>query len=413
MKIKLTEKRVEALIARVPTKDRVDYWDLLLPNFGLRATKKGARTYIVGSRFGGGPYRRREVGDARVMKLAAAKKLAREWLDLSANGKDPAVVEDAKRREEARRRTHTFESVADAFIAEAVVGPDPEKPRQRRWKEVKRQTGILIAKWGSRSIHDIHRDELVRFVKERGKAAPAESRNLLGVAKQLFGWARDQDLGIEHNIAADIKPGRIIGPKVTRERALSTDEIRTLWAKVSAMPYPYGPAYQLLILTGLRLNECVQARRGEIDLKARVWTVPASRMKGKRPHKVPLTPRMIAILEELPKLGGDCVFSTSGGELPISLGSKIKDRLDAELKFGESWQNHDLRRSIRSGLAELGVSDVVAEAVLAHRQPGILAVYNKHPYLDERRDALERWGDVVDPPSNVTPLRQKSHARAW
>jgi len=72
----------------------------------------------------------------------------------------------------------------------------------------------------------------------------------------LFGWTRDQDYGLDHNIAADIKPARILGPKVARERALSTDEIRTLWAKASAMRYPYGPAYQLLILTGLRLNEC-------------------------------------------------------------------------------------------------------------------------------------------------------------
>ena len=411
MKIKLSEKKAGALIAKAPAKDRVDYWDLLLPGFGLRATKNGARTWIVGGRFGTDTYRRRELGDARVMKFSDAKKKAREWLDLSASGEDPAVVEAAKKREHARRRTHTFESVAEAFIAEAVVGPDPKKPRQRRWKEVKRQTGILVTKWGTRSIHDIHRDEVVRFIKERGRAAPAESRNLLGVAKQLFGWARDQDFGLDHNVTADIKPGRIIGPKITRERALSTNEIRALWAKVSAMPYPYGPAYQLLILSGLRLNECVRARWGEIDLKAGTWTVPLTRMKGKRPHKVPLTPRMIAIFEGLPVSNG-YVFSTTGGELPINLGSKIKDRLDAELKFEEDWQNHDLRRSIRSGLAELGVPDAVAEAVLAHQPPGILNVYNKHPYLHERLDALQRWGDVVDPPSNVTPFRQKQNAGA-
>jgi integrase len=395
-KIRLNEKKVAKLMSKPAAKHKV-YWDQTLPGFGIRLRSEGARTYVAGGRFGGEHYRPLEIGDARKMEFETAKAKAREWLAFDAEGKDPRVVASAKEREAARRRAHSFASIAEAFVTEAVIGPNQEKPLQRRWREVRRQTGILVAKWGQRSIHDIHRDELVRFIKDRAKSAPAETRNLLGVAKQLFGWARDQDYGLETNVAADVRPGRIIGPKVTRERALSTDEIRTLWAKVSAMPYPYGPAYQLLILTGLRLNECVQARRGEIDLKAKVWTVPASRMKGKRPHKVPLTPRMIAIFEELPKISGDCVFSTTGGELPISLGSKIKDQLDAELKFEESWQNHDLRRSIRSGLAELGVSDVVAEAVLAHRQPGILAVYNKHPYLDERRDALERWGDVVAP----------------
>ncbi len=403
MKLKLKkQKDVDALEGPIKDQDRVDYWDVLLPGFGVRITKKGARTFIVGGRFGTSTYRRREVGDARVMKLSDAKEKARQWLDLDANGKDPAVIEDAEKRQEARKRTHTFESVAAAFIAEAVIGPDPAKPHQRRWKEVKRHTGILTDKWGLRPIHDIHRDELVRFIKDR-RATPAEARNLLGVAKALFGWARDQDYGLEHNIAADIKPGRIIGRKLARERALTTDEIRALWIKAGTMPYPYGPVYRLLILSGLRLNECVQARRGEVDLKAKVWTVPASRMKGKKPHKVPLTARMIAIFERLPEFAGEYLFSTTGGKLPISLGSKIKDRLDAELKFEEGWQNHDIRRSIRSGLAELGVSEVVAEAVLAHRQPGILATYNKHPYLDERRDALEKWGDHVAPPP--VPLR--------
>jgi len=64
--------------------------------------------------------------------------------------------------------------------------------------------------------------------------------------------------------------------------------------------------------------------------------------------------------------------------------------------------------AIRSGLAELGVSEVVSEAVLAHRQPGILSTYNKHLYLDERRTALEQWGEHVDPPSNATPLRARA-----
>ena len=230
----------------------------------------------------------------------------------------------------------------------------------------------------------------------------------------MFGWARDQAYGLNHNIAADIKPLKIIGAKVSRERALSTDEVRALWAAASAMPYPYGPAYQLLILTGLRLNECVRARWSEINLKAGIGTIPAVRMKGKAgkatSHVVPLTKQMIEILDELPHFTGEYVFSTDAGEKPISLGSKIKDKLDAKLQFDEPWQNHDLRRTIRSGLAELGIKEEVSEAVLGHRQPGIRGVYNQHKYLAEKRDALTQWGAVVAPPSNVTPLRKKRHA---
>jgi hypothetical protein len=75
------------------------------------------------------------------------------------------------------------------------------------------------------------------------------------------------------------------------------------------------------------------------------------------------------------------------------------------------WTLHDLRRTVRSGLPALGVSDVVAEAVLAHARPGIAGVYDLYGYLPEKRDALERWAErireiVEPPPQNVTRLQR-------
>src|SRR5262249_17698310 len=156
-------------------------------------------------------------------------------------------------------------NVVETFLAEAVIGDNPDKPKQRQWKEVKRQLALVVDKFGQRSIHDVTRDEVIRFVKDkRGK--PAEARNLLGRTKALFGWAVNQDYGLERNVTADIKAGKIIGEKVVRERVLSVDEVRQLWRVVSAIPYPNGPMYQLLILSGLRLNECAGACWSEIDI---------------------------------------------------------------------------------------------------------------------------------------------------
>jgi integrase len=257
----------------------------------------------------------------------------------------------------------------------------------------------------------------VTFIKAK-KSRPAEARNLLDVAKRLFSWARDQEYGLEVNIFADIKPGSVIGEKVSRDRALNEHEIRDLWIAVNKMPYPYGPAYATLILSGLRLNEAVRARWSEIDLKARIWSIPPGRMKGKnrtaRPHVVPLTDKMVAIFGALPRFAGDYVFTTTGGEKPISLGSKIKNRLDAELEFEEEWENHDLRRSIVSSLVAMVdektnqplVKEEVADAILAHKPPGVKGVYFRHQYVEERRTALELWGNYVDPPPNVTSLRR-------
>jgi integrase len=413
-KIKLNEKKVARLVSKPAAKKHEIYWDQLLPGFGLRRRREGARTYIAGGRFGGEHYRPLELGDARKMKFKDARAKAQAWLALDAEGKDPREVEAirvaaeaAKKREEEHRNGHTLNTVADAFLSDPVI------KRQRKWREVKRHVDQLTRLWGSRSIHGITRSEALALVKAKAKSAPAEARNLRNDASQLFAWARDQDYGLEVNVFADIKPGRVIGEKVVRDRALSTAEVRQLWAEVSKLSYPYKEAYQLLLLSGLRLRECTAAKRGEVDLDAKIWTIPAARMKGKsskaKPFKVPLTARMAAIFAELPKFTGEYLFTTTGGRKPISLGSKIKNRLDAALQFEEEWINHDLRRTVATRLTDdLGVKETVADAILAHRKKGIEAVYNRAEYVEQRRAALELWGDHVDPPSNVTPLRARA-----
>lgn len=195
------------------------------------------------------------------------------------------------------------------------------------------------------------------------------------------------------------------------------------------MPYPVGPAYQLLALSGLRLNEAAQARWSEIDIKKREWVIGADRMKGTdegaREHLVPLTDAMLKILDSVPRIEGSDFVFTWTGKKPLQLGSKHKRELDklmlAELRAADPkaklahWQNHDLRRSCRSTLAALGVSTTVGELVLAHKQGGVAAVYNRHDYRSEKLDALEKWNGYLiglagrEPePANVVKLRRRS-----
>ncbi len=163
------------------------------------------------------------------------------------------------------------------------------------------------------------------------------------------------------------------------------------------MEYPHGPLYRLLLLSGLRLNEVADAAWSEFDLAKGIWTIPASRMKGKnskaRPHSVPITADIREILDSLPRFnGGEFLFSTTNGKSPVWVSDKIKRRLDAAMletlqelakERGECpaktklppWVNHDLRRTLRSRLSELRISADVAEAILAHFKPGIRGVY--------------------------------------
>ena len=184
------------------------------------------------------------------------------------------------------------------------------------------------------------------------------------------------------------------------------------------MPYPFGPFYRLLLLSGLRLNEVADAVWSEIDLAGGMWTIPAARMKGKngkaRAHSVPLTAGILAVLSGLPRFNrGEYLFSTTNGESPVWVSDKVKRRLDAAMvdelrelarKHGENpakvnlppWVNHDLRRTLQSRLSELRVSVDVVEAILAHAKPGIRGVNDPHGSLDEKRDALELWAHQLE-----------------
>jgi integrase len=184
------------------------------------------------------------------------------------------------------------------------------------------------------------------------------------------------------------------------------------------MAYPYGPIYRLLLLSGLRLNEVADAVWSEFDLAKGIWTIPAARMKGKngkaRPHSVPLTADILAILRSLPRFNrGEHLFSATNGETSVWITDKVKRRLDAAMteKLGRlpPWVNHDLRRTLRSRLSELRVSADVAEAILAHVKPGIRGVYDRYEHFDEKRHALELWAGrlrdiITPPPANVVQI---------
>jgi integrase len=219
---------------------------------------------------------------------------------------------------------------------------------------------------------------------------------------------------------------------------LSNDEFFALWRAASRMPYPIGPAYKMLCLTALRLNEAVDASWSEFNMREGVWTIPAQRMKGSdsgdklaRPHAVPLTPDILSVLETLPRFkNGKFLFSTNAGRSPVWIGTKVKARLDRRMLLtlralakyrGEDpaevtlphFVNHDIRRTVRSQLSRLKVTEEAREAVLAHVRPGIKGTYDLHDYLDEKREALELWAarlrDIVEPrPDNVV----KFHATA-
>jgi integrase len=403
MTVRLSVRKIESL-KPAPAGKRYQLMDEQVPGFGVRVTDSGQCTFILRLRYpGSSNLNRRALGNFPELTLDEAREKARKWRDLVKQGKDPAAEE---------KPAATFASVAADWFAEKVRG-------ERKAKDVEREvTKEFVAPWGKRPITEITPIDVVSLIKAKKRTAPAQARNLLAHIKRLMAWAADQHLyGFTVSPIAHIKPAAIVGEKASGSRVLTDEELAALWRAAGKMGYPCGSVYRILILTGLRLNEVADARRSEFDLPARLWIIPAERMKGKnhkaRPHAVPLTDPVLEILQGLPRLAGKggYLFTTTFGEKPVWMGSKIKAQVDALMGNMPPWTNHDIRRTVRSGLSRLKISEEAREAVLAHVRPGIKGTYDRYEYLDEKREALELWAERVDQIVSGT-LAEKA-ARGW
>ena len=429
-RVTLTPTKVGGLKPALPGQ-RYQVMDAMVPGFGVRVTDSGNRTFILRTRFpGSASPSRREIGKCADISLTDARDRARHWRELVKKGIDPADEAQRQRATEIHKRQNTFAAVVEDFIRDKL-------PAERKGKDVEREIRRdLLPKWSALAITEVTDGHVTSLIKAKGRDGKVGARNLLALVKRFFRWAIAQpEYGISISPCANIRASDILGemPR-SAARVLSSDELFALWRAAGRMPYPVGPAYQMLCLTALRLNEAVDASWSEINMREKVWIIPAERMKGKdggkkqaRAHAVPLTKELIELMESLPRFkSGQFLFSTTAGRSSIWIGTKIKDRLDRRMlrtlkalarQRGEDpasvvlppFVNHDIRRTVRSQLSRLKVTEEAREAVLAHARPGIKGTYDLHDYLDEKREALELWAarlrTIVSPrPDNVVKL---------
>jgi integrase len=184
-----------------------------------------------------------------------------------------------------------------------------------------------------------------------------------------------------------------------RERVLSDDELRRLWFASEAIGGPVGACIKLLLLTGQRRGEIAGLRWDELD--GDTLALPAARMKGRAAHIVPLSTQAAAIIASMPKLvpGVPRRDGYVFGPSPIGHFDRIKRELDARVGEMPPWVTHDIRRSVASGMARLGVPVPTIEKILAHRSgtfAGIVGTYQRHSFLPEMAAALQKWADHVE-----------------
>ena len=457
MKTALTDRAIKAMRKSARA---YDVHDAVVPGLSLNVLPSGLKRFVVLTRFPGAKHpTRRALGAYGALTLEKARTTARQWLELIGRGIDPAEQVEEERRKRERERATTFAAVVDDYLAREIVGLNPERPNKRSAAKIKQALAdVLVPLFGSRPITALTADEIMRPIEligsvgtdralvklgvrkklrrpqRKARPSPEQGRALFTFVEMVFNWAIDHGgYGLDRNPLDRVSKTRRLGRSVKRDHILNDEELAAFTLAIERLPVLHRDVYRLLLHSGLRLSEAARARWSEIE--GDVWTIPAERMKGKngeaRAHVVPLTPALRKIFNGVPRGSrGDYVFSAKGGAAPIAPGTvRIKAMLDAEMLVilrqrakarGEDadkavlrpWRNHDIRRTCRSTLSRLGVTEDVAEAVLAHQRGGIVGTYDRWHRLPEKREALEQWSQFLADLIRPRPISSTGRKRA-
>ena len=350
-----------------------------------------------------GPY-----GEAPAIGVTKARALASAELVKVRAGGDPA-------RDRRRESADTFETVARRFTERYA------KPKNRSWKETARLIGLIpgepgkddpayfivrkksaVDRWGLRKVSDIKHSDVIALLDDIvDGGAPVGANRVFSALRKLFNWAESRyELGTNPCDRVQ-KPS----DESSRDRVLSDDELRLIWNAAEENGWPFGPIVQLLMLTGQRRDEVAGMAWSELDQTDKVWKLPRGRVKNDNGHEVPLSAPALKIIRAIPKVAGVDLLFTTTGKTPVSGFSKEKAALEEAVGF-DDWWLHDLRRTMASGMARLGVSLPVIEKILNHSSGsfrGVVGVYQRHSFADEKRAALDLWGAHVARLVGATP----------
>lgn len=394
-KLQMTKLGVERL--KPPAKGQVDYFDTVMPGLLLRVSYGGTKAWRV-IYYKATKAKYVTLGRYPAIDLIDARNKARDILKLVAEGGDPKTPKS--------RAPDTIDKLLEEFVEKHV------KPNCRTSREIERLLRKeVLEPWKGRLAADISRRDVLDLTDGiLDRPAPYVANHTHAFMRKMFNWAVERGI-LEINPMTGLrKPAKVM----SRDRVITDDELRTIWAAWEEVPEPWGAYFRVLLLTGQRRGEVAQMRWQDVDTEERVWSIPREFTKANRAHRVPLSDLLIDILVDLPRYieddgsEGEFVFSTTRGKIPTSAHSQAKvladDAIAALVASGEypkvwPWRVHDLRRTAATGMAKLGTAPHVLSAILNHAPStsmGITAVYLRHTYDDEKRVALDAWARHLD-----------------
>ena len=379
--MKLTVKTTEGIKLPKGKSDCIVFDDDIA-GFGLRLREGGSRTWVYQYRIGK-KQRRVVLGSAKSVPLSLARKNASDLEAKVRLGGDPAMSKETARLEV----DNTFAVLADQFL-------EARKPswRTRTHEEIKRHLikdakslrPFPITAVAQRNIANLLSD----IAKEKGNVTANRVRSSLCA---FFGWTIREGVRLpEGNIASYTNKRE----ESSRDRVLTDRELGLIWN--ACLDDDYGAILKLLMLTGQRANEIAQLHWSEVHDQQIM--LPAERTKNARSHVIPLSEAANGILPWFRKDDRKFVFGRD--DTGFSGWGKAKEKLDARVaeakKPLEHWTVQDLRRTVATGMAEVGVQPHIIEAVLNHvsgHKGGVAGIYNRATYDKEKREALNLWAE--------------------
>ncbi|WP_156499452.1 site-specific integrase, partial [Oleiphilus sp. HI0061] len=340
--------------------------------------------------------RRMKLGTYPELSLKEARKIHMDMRSLLEKGIDP--IDKAKADLQGQKLANTMRQICEIWIDKFA------KPKRARWKELDSMLKKNVYEQiGSFKLSDIHRRTVSDLVLDPmlKRGAPVQANRVLTLLKQILNYGVEHGY-LEHNPLKELTKKSVGGQEQSRDRTLDDSEIHKFWYCLNRakMSVHTELALKLLLVTGQRRGEINNARWSHIDLNEKVWTIPKENSKNRKAHRVPLSPLAIKLFSELYALRDESDWvlpSFSGNDAPMTerVISRAANRAQ-EVVGIDKWVPHDLRRTAATKMAGIGVAIHVVEKILNHTMGGVMEVYNRYDYWEERVEALDRWAEEVE-----------------
>ncbi|MBI3528206.1 MAG: tyrosine-type recombinase/integrase [Betaproteobacteria bacterium] len=334
----------------------------------------------------------------------AQKKATKERARIN-EGIDP--VADRRRSKLALKAAKTFRELAADYDARALPDLTPDTQRIIR-QFLKRD---ILPRIGDLRIEEVGGGHIVQMAEQVGKRSDSAGRRAFEITSVIFSHGVAKQVA-KSNPCAGLKLRAILGKKksIRPGVTLSEDQLRTVLANLSGIGARNALAVKIILATCVRKVELRLSRPEHLDLDRGAWTIPEENAKNGKPIVIPLAPVVVDWFKELLTLAGNSAWVIPGQSPKQAISQNTLNEAIKRLKNSPRFTPHDLRRTARTHLGKLGVDIITAEKCLNHTLGGLVDVYDRGDYFEERRKALALWADFLvrceQPADKVISLRK-------